>query len=76
MNNCENGIPQWVIWRKELSEEEVRRRYFEMTGRKPNRIHSSEESATDWWWTGWVSKKEYYEYDKRRKQNERENLFN
>ena len=29
MNNCENGIPQWVIWRKELSEEEVRRRYFE-----------------------------------------------
>ena len=76
MNNCENGIPQWVIWRKELSEEEVRRRYFEMTGRKPNRTHSPEESATDWWWTGWVSKKEYYEYDKRRKQNERENLFN
>lgn len=76
MNNCENGIPQWVIWRKELSEEEVRRRYFEMTGREPDRIHSPEESATDWWWTGWASKKEYYEYDKRRKQNERENLFN
>jgi len=76
MDNCENGISQWVIWRKDLSEEEVRRRYFEMTGREPDRIHSPEESATDWWWTGWVSKKEYYEYDKRRKQNERENLFN
>ena len=76
MDNCENGISQWVIWRKDLSEEEVRRRYFEMTGREPDRIHSPEESKTDWWWTGWVSKKEYYEYDKRRKQSERENLFN
>lgn len=70
------GGSHWVVWKKELTEDEVRRRYFEMTGRKPNRIHSPEESATDWWWTGWVSKKEYYEYDKRRKQNERENLFN
>ena len=32
--------------------------------RKPNRIHSPEESATDWWWTGWVSRKEYCEYKK------------
>ena len=62
MDNCENGISQWVIWRKDLSEEEVRRRYFEMTGREPDRIHSPEESATDWWWTGWVSKKEYCKY--------------
>lgn len=45
-----------------MSEEEVRRRYFEMTGREPDLIHSPEESATDWWWTGWVSKKEYCEY--------------
>ena len=66
----------WVVWEKELTEDEVRRRYFEMAGREPDRIHSPEESVTDWWWTGWVSKKEYYEYDKRRKQNERENLFN
>ena len=76
MDDCENGIPQWVIWKKELSEEEVRRRYFEMTGREPDLIHSPEESKTPFWWTGWVNKKEYYEYDKRRKQNERENLFN
>ncbi len=27
-----------------------------------NVAHSPEESATDWWWTGWVSKKEYCEY--------------
>ena len=66
----------WVVWEKELTEENIRSRYFEMTGREPDLIHSPEESKTDWWWTGWVSKKEYYEYDKRRKQNERENLFN
>ena len=66
----------WVVWKKELTEDEVRRRYFEMTGREPDLIHSPGESKTDWWWTGWVSKKEYYEYDKRRKQSERENLFN
>ena len=70
MDNCENGISQWVIWRKDLSEEEVRRRYFEMTGREPDRIHSPEESVTDWWWTGWVSKKEYYEYERKGRQNE------
>jgi len=52
MDNCENGIPQWVIWRKDLSKEEVRRRYFEMTGREPDLIHSPGESKTDWWWTG------------------------
>lgn len=70
MDNCENGISQWVIWRKDLSEEEVRRRYFEMTGREPDRIHSPEESKTDWWWTGWVSKKEYYEYERKGGLNE------
>ena len=70
------GGSHWVVWRKELTEENIRSRYFEMTGRGPDLIHSPEESKTDWWWTGWVSKKEYYEYDKRRKQSERENLFN
>jgi len=45
-----------------LSEEEVRRRYFEMTGREPDLIHSPEESKTPFWWTGWVSKKEYCKY--------------
>lgn len=68
MDNWIDGRSEYVVWRKDLSEEEVRRRYFEMTGREPDRIHSPEESATDWWWTGWVSKKEYYEY--RRKENE------
>ena len=57
MDDCENGIPQWVIWKKELSEEEVRRRYFEMTGREPDLIHSPEESKTPFWWTGWLSKR-------------------
>ena len=70
------GGSHWVVWRKELTEENIRSRYFEMTGRGPDLIHSPEESKTPFWWTGWVSKKEYYEYDKRRKQNERENLFN
>ncbi len=73
MDDCENGIPQWVIWKKELSEEEVRRRYFEMTGREPDLIHSPEESATDWWWTGWVSKKEYCEYKEKEVKNEPNN---
>jgi len=44
----------WVVWEKELTEDEVRRRYFEMTGREPDRIHSPEESKTPFWWTGWV----------------------
>ncbi len=55
---------QWVVWKGKLTEEEVRKKYFEMTKREPDRIHSPEESATDWWWTGWVSKEEYYKYDK------------
>lgn len=70
MDDWIGGRSEYVVWRKDLNEEEVRRRYFEMTGREPDRIHSPEESATDWWWTGWVSKKEYYEYEKRRKENE------
>ncbi|HHX79630.1 MAG TPA: hypothetical protein GX692_00995 [Acholeplasmataceae bacterium] len=70
MDDWIDGRSEYVVWRKDLNEEEVRRRYFEMTGRAPDRIHSPEESATDWWWTGWVSKKEYYEYEKRRKENE------
>ena len=70
MDNCENGISQWVIWRKELSEEEVRRRYFEMTGREPDRFHSPEESATNFWWTGYVSKKEYYYFKEKEEHND------
>ncbi len=56
------GESHWIVWRKELTEDEVRRRYFEMTGREPDRIHSQEESKTDWWWTGWLSKEEYYTF--------------
>ena len=53
-----------------MSEEEVRRRYFEMTGREPDLIHSPEESATDWWWTGWVSKEEYYAFKEKEEHND------
>ena len=70
MDNCENGISQWVISRKDLSEEEVRRRYFEMTGREPDRIHSPEESKTPFWWTGWVNKKEYYAFKEKEEHND------
>lgn len=52
----------WVVWKKELTEDEVRRRYFEITGREPDLIYSPEESKTPVWWTGWVSKKEYYAF--------------
>ena len=70
MDNCENGISQWVIWKKELSEEEVRRRYFEMTGREPDLIHSPEESKTPFWWTGWLSKEEYYTFKEKEEHND------
>jgi len=53
-----------------IDKKEVRRRYFEMTGREPDLIYSPEESKTPFWWTGWVSKKEYYEYERKEKQNE------
>lgn len=69
MDDWIDGRSEYVVWRKNLSEEEVRRRYFEMTGREPDRIHSPEESATDWWWTGWVSKKEYCEYKEKEVNN-------
>lgn len=36
------GESHWIVWRKELTEDEVRRRYFEMTGREPDRIHNDQ----------------------------------
>lgn len=68
MDDWIDGRSQWVVWKGKLTEEEVCKKYFKMTGREPDRIHSPKESATDWWWTGWVSKKEYHDYDEKRKQ--------
>ena len=64
------GETHWIVWRKELTEEEVRKRYFEMTGREPDRFHSPEESATDFWWTGWLSKEEYYAFKEKEEHND------
>lgn len=50
---------KWIAWNKNLIENEVREKYFNMVGREPDYIHSPKESKTDWWWTGWVSGDEY-----------------
>lgn len=70
MDNWIDGRSEYVVWRKELSEEEVRQRYFEMTGREPGLIHSPEESKTPFWWTGWVNKKEYYAFKEKEEHND------
>lgn len=50
----------WVMHfpREPLSKEEVCRGFEVAFGREPDRCYSPEESATELWWLGWVSKAE------------------
>ncbi|MFA5559408.1 MAG: hypothetical protein WDA59_08180 [Methanofastidiosum sp.] len=46
----------WMVFAPELTEEQVREKYHKLVGRKPDRIHSPEESGTKFWWVGWTTR--------------------
>jgi len=56
------GGTHWLVWPCKFSREYVLQRYREITGREPDRIHSPEESGTEFWWTGFVRRDEYGKY--------------
>lgn len=49
----------WLIWNGKLPREHVLKRYEELTGRKPKRVYSPKKSATEFWWTGNLTRDEY-----------------
>lgn len=55
---------RWVILAtdKPYSKETVRKKFVGVFGREPDKCHSPEESATDFWWLGWVTSKESLEW--------------
>ena len=51
---------KWVMLatRKPNTKEDVRKIFLDEFGREPDRCYSPEESATDFWWLGWVTTQE------------------
>jgi len=48
-----------MIWtNSDRTRDEAAQRYRDLFGREPDRIHSPEDSATAWWWMGWISRAE------------------
>ena len=46
--------------------------FVSLFGREPDRLYSPEESATEFWWLGWVTKKEAQEWVEQNPQQEKE----
>ena len=50
----------WVVYPQSMSEEDVKADFLTFTGRKPDVIHSPEDSGTKFWFLGYISRAESY----------------
>lgn len=52
----------WIVFPSGLSLSEVTAEYYNITGRRPDRIHSPKNSGLNFWFLGWLSRDEYQKY--------------